>query len=44
MGSFGKVGLHFVAGQTVLINGATGSAGSLAVKIAYHLGAKKLLL
>lgn len=35
---------HFVAGQTVLINGATGSAGSLAVKIAYHLGAKKVIV
>lgn len=34
---------HFKAGQTVLINGATGSAGSLAVKIAYHLGAKKVI-
>lgn len=35
---------HFAAGQTVLINGATGSAGSLAVKIAYHLGAKKVIV
>lgn len=35
---------HFVAGQTVLINGATGSAGSLAVKIAYHLGAKRVIV
>ena len=35
---------HFVSGQTVLINGATGSAGSLAVKIAYHLGAKKVIV
>lgn len=34
----------FQAGQTVLINGATGSAGSLAVKIAYHLGAKKVIV
>jgi len=34
----------FVKGQTVLINGATGSAGSLAVKIAYHLGAKKVIV
>jgi len=34
----------FVAGQTVLINGATGNAGSLAVKIAYHLGAKKVIV
>ncbi|WP_334341902.1 quinone oxidoreductase family protein [Companilactobacillus sp. HBUAS56275] len=35
---------HFQAGQTVLINGATGTAGSLAVKIAYHLGAKKIIV
>jgi len=34
----------FVKGQTVLINGATGSAGSLAVKVAYHLGAKKVIV
>jgi len=34
----------FVSGQTVLINGATGNAGSLAVKIAYHLGAKKVIV
>ncbi|MFD1417852.1 quinone oxidoreductase family protein [Companilactobacillus keshanensis] len=35
---------HFESGQTVLINGATGTAGSLAVKIAYHLGAKKVIV
>lgn len=35
---------HFEKGQTVLINGATGVAGSLAVKIAYHLGAKKVIV
>lgn len=35
---------HFQEGQTVLINGATGTAGSLAVKIAYHLGAKKVIV
>lgn len=35
---------HFEVGQTVLINGATGTAGSLAVKIAYHLGAKKVIV
>ena len=35
---------HFEKGQTVLINGATGTAGSLAVKIAYHLGAKKVIV
>lgn len=29
------------AGETVLINGATGIAGRLAVQIAKHLGAKK---
>ncbi len=29
------------AGETVLINGATGTAGQLAVQIAKHLGAKK---
>ena len=32
-----------MAGETVLINGATGSAGSLAVQIARHLGAKKIV-
>jgi NADPH:quinone reductase-like Zn-dependent oxidoreductase len=31
------------AGQTVLINGATGSAGRLAVRIAKHLGAAKVI-
>lgn len=30
-------------GETVLINGATGAAGSLAVKIARHLGAAKVI-
>jgi len=35
---------NFKVGQTVLINGATGTAGSLAVKIAYHLGAKKVIV
>lgn len=33
----------FRAGETVLINGATGSAGQLAVQIARHLGAKKVI-
>lgn len=33
----------FQAGETVLINGATGSAGQLAVQIARHLGAKKII-
>lgn len=36
--------IHLKKGQTVLINGATGSAGSLAVKIAYSLGAKKVIV
>ncbi len=31
------------AGETVLINGATGTAGRLAVQIAKHLGAKKII-
>ncbi|MGV2106211.1 quinone oxidoreductase family protein [Agrobacterium vitis] len=31
------------AGETVLINGATGIAGRLAVQIAKHLGAKKVI-
>jgi NADPH:quinone reductase-like Zn-dependent oxidoreductase len=31
------------AGETVLINGATGTAGRLAVQIARHLGAKKII-
>lgn len=30
-------------GETVLINGATGTAGRLAVQIARHLGAKKII-
>jgi NADPH:quinone reductase-like Zn-dependent oxidoreductase len=34
---------HMVAGETVLINGATGSAGNLAVQIARHMGAKKVI-
>jgi NADPH:quinone reductase-like Zn-dependent oxidoreductase len=34
---------EFKAGQTVLINGATGSAGQLAVRIAKHLGAAKVI-
>ncbi|ALR76543.1 quinone oxidoreductase family protein [[Enterobacter] lignolyticus] len=33
----------FRPGETVLINGATGSAGQLAVQIARHLGAKKIV-
>jgi NADPH:quinone reductase-like Zn-dependent oxidoreductase len=31
------------AGETVLINGATGTSGRLAVQIARHLGAKKII-
>ncbi|MCW6509025.1 quinone oxidoreductase family protein [Lichenifustis flavocetrariae] len=31
------------AGETVLINGATGTSGRLAVQIAEHLGAKKVI-
>jgi NADPH:quinone reductase-like Zn-dependent oxidoreductase len=35
---------RFEPGQTVLINGATGASGSLAVQIARHLGAKKIIV
>src|SRR5271169_2225848 len=31
------------AGETVLVNGATGAAGRLAIQIAKHLGAKKVI-
>jgi NADPH:quinone reductase-like Zn-dependent oxidoreductase len=34
---------HVKAGETVLINGATGTAGQLAVQIARYLGAKKII-
>jgi NADPH:quinone reductase-like Zn-dependent oxidoreductase len=34
---------HLVAGENVLINGATGVAGKLAVQIARHMGAKKII-
>ena len=34
---------RFVAGETVLINGATGASGRLAVQIAKHLGANKVI-
>lgn len=34
---------RLVSGETVLINGATGASGSLAVKIARHLGAGRVI-
>jgi NADPH:quinone reductase-like Zn-dependent oxidoreductase len=34
---------HFRAGETVLINGATGTSGTLAVQIAKYLGAKTIV-
>lgn len=34
---------HLRAGETVLINGATGTSGRLAVQIAKHLGAAKVI-
>ncbi|MPV59117.1 alcohol dehydrogenase [Burkholderia sp. HI2761] len=34
---------RFVAGETVLVNGATGTSGRLAVRIAKHLGAAKVV-
>jgi NADPH:quinone reductase-like Zn-dependent oxidoreductase len=34
---------QFQAGETVLVNGATGSAGRMAVQIARHLGAAKVI-
>lgn len=34
---------HFVAGETVLINGAAGTSGRLAIQIARHLGAGKII-
>jgi NADPH:quinone reductase-like Zn-dependent oxidoreductase len=35
---------HLVAGETVLINGATGTSGRLAIQIARHLGAKRIIV
>jgi NADPH:quinone reductase-like Zn-dependent oxidoreductase len=34
---------HLVAGENVVVNGATGASGRLAVQIAKHLGAKKVI-
>jgi NADPH:quinone reductase-like Zn-dependent oxidoreductase len=34
---------RFAAGETVLVNGATGNSGRLAVRIAKYLGAKKVI-
>ena len=34
---------HLTPGETVLVNGATGSAGGLAVRIAKHLGAGRVI-
>ncbi|MDB6078249.1 MAG: NADPH:quinone reductase-like oxidoreductase [Akkermansiaceae bacterium] len=34
---------HFQAGETVLINGATGASGRLAIQVARYLGAKKII-
>jgi NADPH:quinone reductase-like Zn-dependent oxidoreductase len=34
---------HLKAGETVLVNGATGASGQLAVRIARHLGASRVI-
>ena len=38
-----KIRARLVAGETVLVNGATGAAGTLAVRIAKFFGAKKVI-
>jgi NADPH:quinone reductase-like Zn-dependent oxidoreductase len=35
---------HLIAGENVLINGATGTAGRLAVQIAKYMGAKRVIV
>ena len=35
---------RFQPGETVLINGATGSSGTVAVQVAKHLGAKRIIV
>ena len=35
---------RFVAGESVLINGATGASGRLAIQIAKHFGAKRIVV
>ena len=35
---------HLRAGETVLVNGATGASGRLAIQVAKHLGAKRVVV